>query len=672
MKKTFQFLSLAFAALCFTACEDVPAPFNIFSEGGGQGASSQLPYTATFESSLGDFTTENTVGDFPWTCQYSCAQITSYIDTDGDGTKENNPATSWLISPAFDLTGVEAAHVSFDYILRYANASELATNYQVLVSKDYSKENGVAAANWTVLPLDLVQGSDWETWTNTGNLNIPAEFCNTANVTVALRYIAQAKAATWEVKNFVLDQGAGDNGGGSGEEGGVKTLPYSEEFSTTLGAFKNYTTSGEGAWTIDYSTAKATGYDNASKVTTAGTYYLVSPEISLAGQTAVHVSYEYIMRYNKGDENQQVFITDAFNEAAPAEGWTLLVGKHTEGTDWTTFAKEDVAIPAAYLGKTIRIAFRYNTNAESGSTWEVKNFAIAAGAASGEGGNTGGGSEGVATGDGTLANPFNSVAANAYVAAMAADVVSENDVYIKGKIASVEEAYGTQFGNGSFTISDDGTSANGFKVWRALYLNNEKYQDGQTQIKVGDEVVVCGKVVNFKGNTPETAQGQAYLYSLVSSEGGNTGGEGGGSVDNPITNDYITVTAASFGLENGTAVPQLTLSDGTTLSFDGGGNTNAPKYYTAGTNIRMYPKNTMTVKASKKIAAIVINVDKYNGTICNASGDISANPGSVSTSEQVVTISSVNATSTVITNTSTTTSTPSQIRWISMTIYYVE
>lgn len=542
MKKTFQFLALAFAALCFTACEDVPAPYNIFSEGAGQGTGSHLPYTVTFESSLGDFTTENTVGDFPWTCQHSCAQITSYIDTDGDGTKENNPATSWLISPAFDLTGVEAAHVSFDYILRYANASDLATNYQVLVSKDYTKDAGVAAASWTVLPLDLVQVSDWDTWTNTGNLNIPAEFCNTANVTIALRYIAQAKAATWEVKNFVLDQGAGDqgagdSGGGSGEEGGVKTLPYSEEFSTTLGGFKNYTTSGEGAWTIDYSTAKATGYDNASKVTTAGTYYLVSPEISLAGQTAVHVSYEYILRYNKGDENQQVFITDAFNEATPAEGWTLLVDKHTEGTDWTTFAKEDIAIPAAYLGKTVRIAFRYNTNAESGSTWEVKNFAIAAGAPG---------------------------------------------------------------------------------------------------------------------------------------EGGNTGGEGGGSVDTPITNDYITVTAASFGMGNGEAVSELKLSDGTTLTFDGGGNTSAPKYYDGGKNIRMYPKNTMTISASKKIAAVVLNVDKYNGVICNASGDITANPGSVSTSGQVVTINNVNANSTVITNTSTTTSTPSQIRWISLTVYYVE
>ena len=55
------------------------------------------------------------------------------------------------------------------------------------------------------------------------------------------------------------------------EIGGVKTLPYSESFSSSLGDWTNQTTSGEGAWINDYITAKATGYDNASKVTTAGT-----------------------------------------------------------------------------------------------------------------------------------------------------------------------------------------------------------------------------------------------------------------------------------------------------------------------------------------------------------------------------------------------------------------
>lgn len=148
----------------------------------------------------------------------------------------------------------------------------------------------------------------------------------------------------------------------------------------------------------------------------------------------------------------------------------------------------------------------------------------------GNGGGSQGGGEATATGDGTKANPYNSVAANTYVASLAADVNSDKDVYIKGKIASIEEAYNTTYGNGSFTISDDGTSNNAFKVWRALYLNNEKYTEGKTQIQIGDEVVVCGKVVNFKGNTPETAQGLAYLVSLTSKGGESTGGETGGEV----------------------------------------------------------------------------------------------------------------------------------------------
>ena len=31
---------------------------------------------------------------------------------------------------------------------------------------------------------------------------------------------------------------------------------------------------------------------------------------------------------------------------------------------------------------------------------------------------------------------------------------------------------------------------------------------------VGDEVVICGKLVNYKGNTPETVANKSYIYSL--------------------------------------------------------------------------------------------------------------------------------------------------------------
>lgn len=402
MKKSIlSLVAVAFVAFGFSACEDVPAPYEINNGGGG----SDEPVVEgtiideTFKTSLGGFSAINTEGTYSWACSYSCVQVTSYADVDGDGQKDNNAATSWLVSPSMNLSKCQNAHVSFDYILRYANANELKTNYQLLISKDYAGQP--AQATWTNLEYNLVQGSDWETWYNSGNVNIPAEFIGQENVVVALRYIATTKSATWEVKNFSVATGEGDYNPGGGEVvDEVKTLPYEETFATSLGAFKNYTTSGEGAWVNDFSTAKATGWDGTA--TTAGTYYLVSPEIDLAGQTAAHVSYSYILRYDKGQENQQLYITDSFNAEAPAEGWTLLNGTHTEGSDWTTFANADLQIPAQFLGKKIRLAYRYNTNAESGSTWEVKNFKIQAGNV-GEGGTEepGGGGE-VTEGDVSL------------------------------------------------------------------------------------------------------------------------------------------------------------------------------------------------------------------------------------------------------------------------------
>lgn len=141
------------------------------------------------------------------------------------------------------------------------------------------------------------------------------------------------------------------------------------------------------------------------------------------------------------------------------------------------------------------------------------------------GGNTEG-ETGGATGDGTLENPFNSVAANNYASSLASDATSDKDVYIKGKVVSIKEQYNTQYGNATFFISDDGTETNQFYVYRALYLNNEKYTSG-TLLQVGDDVIICGKVTNYKGNTPETSQGNAYLYSLTSNGGGNTGDDTG-------------------------------------------------------------------------------------------------------------------------------------------------
>ena len=513
------------------ACEDVPAPYGINNNKpdtpnppSEEGVIIDAPLSSNLTSNVGEFTAPTTVGNYPFAIDgsYGYVKVTSY-DSE---SKVNNAAESYLIAPTVSLKDVEKAHITFDYILRYANSNELKTNYLVRFSTNYAGDP--ATATWTDVTFNPVQVADWTTWT-TADVNVPAAFIGQENVTVALYYKTNAKAATWELKNFKLSKG---EAAGNKVDQSTRTLPYSESFATSFGGFKNYTTSGAGEWTIDYSTAKATGWNGTTQVTTAGTYYLVSPEISLEGQTAAHVSYEYILRYNKGDENQQVFITSNFNEATPTEGWTPLVASHKEGADWTTFEKEDVAIPAEYMGKKIRLAFRYNTNAESGSTWEVKNFAIAAGA--------------------------------------------------------------------------PGSS---------------------------------------EPSTPDT----------------------------PADGNSITVKASDFGVENNAEVSTITLTNGTTLTFNAGGGSNAPKYYTNGTNVRMYPKNTVTVtSASKKIVKVVLNCDTYNGTICNASGNVTATPGSVNVADAVITITGIDNLSTLITNTSTTTGAASQIRFKSITITYAD
>ena len=129
-------------------------------------------------------------------------------------------------------------------------------------------------------------------------------------------------------------------------------------------------------------------------------------------------------------------------------------------------------------------------------------------------------------GSGTVDDPYNVAAALTAVKDLtwtSKDVYDKvGPYYVKGKISSISEEYSTQYGNGTFSISDDGTTDNEFIVYRALYLNNKKFASGDTQIKVGDEVVIYGELMNYRSDTPETVQGSAYLYSLNGETGGNS------------------------------------------------------------------------------------------------------------------------------------------------------
>ena len=380
MNKYFKHLSMAaVAALAFAACSDVPElPYPFPGDDNDTttvGGVKTLPYSESFSSSLGEWTNQTTSGEGAWINDYKTAKATGYDNT----SQTTTAGTYYLISPEISLEGVEEAYIAYEYILRYNKGDE---NQKVLIAESAEEPE------WTVLNTKHTEGRDWVTF-ETAELNIPAEYMG-KTIRIAFYYNTNnVSGSTWEVRNFSIQEGKVAESGDEptpDDPNAVKTLPYSESFSSSLGSFVNETTSGSGEWINDYQTAKATGYDNASTTTTAGTYYLISPQISLEGVTEAHVAYEYILRYNKGDENQKVLISADYTDDATMATWEVLKADHTEGADWVTFESADINIPAEYMGKTIRIAFYYNTNAESGSTWEVRNFAIAEGKAS-EGGN---------------------------------------------------------------------------------------------------------------------------------------------------------------------------------------------------------------------------------------------------------------------------------------------
>ena len=156
---------------------------------------------------------------------------------------------------------------------------------------------------------------------------------------------------------------------------------------------------------------------------------------------------------------------------------------------------------------------------------------------------------GTAKGDGSAANPFNSVAAQKYTAALASGAVSDKEFYIKGKVQSIKEQFSASFGNGSFYIADDANSTQ-FYIFRIYYFGGEKWKEGDMTLKEGDEIVVCAKLINYMGNTPETNQGGKLI-----SVNGKTSGEGGGTVTPGPTPDPTpgeVATGENGGFENWT------------------------------------------------------------------------------------------------------------------------
>lgn len=143
---------------------------------------------------------------------------------------------------------------------------------------------------------------------------------------------------------------------------------------------------------------------------------------------------------------------------------------------------------------------------------------------------------------GSLALPFTVEEAIEYVTALGGETAK--DFYVKGIVSKIADKgeFGS-YGNATFWISSDGVYnedlSKDFEAYRVLWLDNKGWVEGNAQIAVGAEVILCGKLTVYKG-TAETSGSKAYIYKIngVSSEA-----EGIGTLAAPFTAEGAVAAA---------------------------------------------------------------------------------------------------------------------------------
>ena len=103
----------------------------------------------------------------------------------------------------------------------------------------------------------------------------------------------------------------------------------------------------------------------------------------------------------------------------------------------------------------------------------------------------------------------------AYTVAKAHELIEAGDglataVYIKGVITGIKEV-STSFGNATYFINDNGSEGEAITVFRGNYFDGARFTS-EDQIKVGDEVVIYGKLTVYNGEH-QVDQGSS-IYSL--------------------------------------------------------------------------------------------------------------------------------------------------------------
>lgn len=195
-------------------------------------------------------------------------------------------------------------------------------------------------------------------------------------------------------------------------------------------------------------------------------------------------------------------------------------------------------------------------------------------------------------GEGTEASPYDVTRALDYIAKKQDANV---EVYVEGIISDIKSIDVSKYERAQYYISKDGSKNNQLYIFNGYYLDGAAFT-ANDQIKVGDKVVVCGKLTEYSGTKEMDANNK--LISIESS-----------GVTPPVVDPVVTVKRAIVAEYNGV-------------------------YYAATTTVESKKLKAVAVGLSDgKVVfdgeeSIVWNWDEENGTLATEDGKYLAQTGS--------------------------------------------
>ena len=421
------------------------------------------------------------------------AVLTASMAFAGDGTKANPMTIADVLAAVMDSSEVYVKA----YIVGSCTGTSISTA-EFSVSENSSASNLLLADSQTENNVENVIAAQMPVAVREGLSlkNVPENFGKTVLVKAQLiKYFG--KNGLKNITEYEL----------SGEGVTPTPQPQGDNFESKL-------TDTQGDWTVENVTKpeelsfiwsqsssygmKASAYANSTKYVTES--YLVSPAIILNENSVL--TFDHVQRYAAEDPATQLTLWIR-GDAQESWEYQLNIPTYSDGTSWTFVSSGEIDL-STYAGKKIHLYFKYTSNEDFAPTWEIKNVVVTNAKA--------------ADTPFTIAN----TPETAYSTTKAVEIIDEGKdlstkVYVKGAISRIgiegkegglTDLPGNSYGNATYFITDGTTE---FEVYRGYFLNNEKFT-AEDQIKVGDEVIVYGKLTKFK-EIYELAAG-SYIYSL--------------------------------------------------------------------------------------------------------------------------------------------------------------